>query len=151
MKVRADIAELLRAGNLTHAEIARRLGVDRGTVRKVQKALGLPGPRRGQARAHASLEEAFWAHIEPSEDGHARWTGYRDDRSGLALVFHGKARVPGPRLAFRLRYGRDPVGRVTHACGRPDCHAGSHLADDVTRAANRRADRAFERIFGDPP
>ncbi|MCM1977170.1 hypothetical protein [Streptomyces sp. G1] len=151
MKVREDIAELLKAGELTQIEIARRLGVDRATVRKTRKALGMPAPRLGQRPTHGSLEEAFRAHIEPGEDGHVWWTGYRERRSGLAIVLHRKERVPVPKLAFRLHYGRDAVGRITHACGERTCHAGAHLADDIIRAANRRADSAFERIFGGPP
>ena len=41
MKVRADIAELLRAGH-TNASIAHRLGCDPSTVANARRALRLP-------------------------------------------------------------------------------------------------------------
>lgn len=41
MRVRADIAELIRAGH-TNASIAHRLGCDRSTVANARRALRLP-------------------------------------------------------------------------------------------------------------
>jgi hypothetical protein len=41
MKVRADIAELIRAGH-TNTRIAHQLGCSRGTVNRVRQALRLP-------------------------------------------------------------------------------------------------------------
>lgn len=41
MKIRADIADLIRAGH-TNASIAKRLGCDRSTVANTRRALRLP-------------------------------------------------------------------------------------------------------------
>ncbi|MFD3535341.1 helix-turn-helix domain-containing protein [Streptomyces sp. NPDC058664] len=54
MKVRADIAALVRAGH-SDASIARRLGCGRGTVNEVRRALRLP-PADALGRLYA--EEA---------------------------------------------------------------------------------------------
>jgi hypothetical protein len=39
------------------------------------------------------------------------------------------------RLAFRLHYDRQPVGRLIGTCRIKRCVAGAHLEDDVLRAA----------------
>ena len=54
MKIRSDIAALVRAGH-SDASIARRLGCGRGTANEVRRALRLP-PADAMARLYA--EEA---------------------------------------------------------------------------------------------
>lgn len=148
MKVRADIAELLRAAT-PDIRIAEQLHVSPKTVRAARRALRLPAPKRGGATArYASIEETFRAHIEPADGGHVRWTGYVDAASDLPVVCYRKEQQPAPRVAFRLHYGRDPVGRVRQTCQGPRCLAGAHLADRLIREANQRADAAYDAIFG---
>ena len=67
----------------------------------------------------------------------------------LPMLFHGAQRIPAPRIAFALHHGRDPEGRITRACGVDGCVAGPCLLDQPMRQARQRADRLFERIFGE--
>ncbi|MFJ8144654.1 hypothetical protein ACIQ6R_06215 [Streptomyces sp. NPDC096048] len=145
MKIRADIAELLRA-EVSHLHIARQLHVSRKTVSATHHALDLPPRVRGGGAPHATIEDAYRAHAEAGDDGHVRWTGYLDGT--LPIVCHGGRRTPAPRVAFRLHHGRDPEGRLTRTCDMPGCVAGAHYADRPLREANRRADKAFAAIFG---
>ncbi|MER7801202.1 hypothetical protein ABTX71_12810 [Streptomyces parvulus] len=147
MKVRADIAELLRAGT-PHIEIARQLHVRRDTVRETHKALRLPAPVRGGGSPHATVEDAYRAHAVPAADGHVTWTGY--GVGTRAVVCHGGRRIAVQRVAFRLHHGRDAEGRLTRTCTMPGCVAGAHYADRRIREANARSDRAFAAIFGGP-
>ena len=146
MKIRADIAAMLRDG-IPQIRIARELRVDPATVRRTREALGLPAPVRGHTPTHATVADAFHAHTQPLEDGHLAWTGYRE--GALPMLFHGAQRIPAPRIAFALHHGRDPEGRITRACGVDGCVAGPCLLDQPMRQARQRADRLFERIFGE--
>lgn len=145
MTVRPDIAELLNAG-VSHLDIARQLHVSRKTVAKAHHLLGLPARIRGGGTPYASIEDAFRAHAEPADGGHARWTGCID--GGVPRVFYRGQRMPALRVAFRLHHGRDPEGRLSRTCRMPGCVAGAHYADQHLRAANRRSDKAFAAIFG---
>lgn len=145
MKIRADIARLLRAGH-SHLDIARQLHVSRKTVQAAHRALQLPARVRGGGAPHASVEDAYRAHTVPATGGHVRWTGYLDGT--LPIVCHAGRRTPAPRVAFRLHHGRDPEGRLTRACDLPGCVAGAHYEDRRMRKANRRADKAYSQIFG---
>ncbi|MFJ3021439.1 hypothetical protein ACIPH4_10870 [Streptomyces tendae] len=147
MKVRADIAELLRAG-VPQIHIARQLGVAPVTVQRTREALGLPAPRSGRPDAYASFEDAFRRNIEQHDDGHVRWTGYRDKDGTPRVCYRNEQTVAAPRAAFRLHHGREPVGKALPTCGLKGCIAGEHLADRPMREANQRADRAFAAIFG---
>lgn len=100
---------------------------------------------------YPSLASVFQGNTEQLDDGHARWAGYRDAASNTPLVFHNGQKTPAPKVAFRLHYGRDPVGKPLPTCRMKGCIAGAHLADRPMREANARADAAFEAIFGEPP
>ncbi|MEV6833551.1 helix-turn-helix domain-containing protein [Streptomyces sp. NPDC051133] len=147
MRIRADIAELLREG-VPEIRIARQLGVAPATVRRAREALGLPRPRRGRRDSYSSLEEAFRAHVERMGEGHLRWTGYVDARRNVPYVCHRQQRVTAARVAFRLHHGRTPEGPVWPSCDMEHCVAGAHLEDRRIREANRRADAADEALFG---
>ncbi|NUS79116.1 MAG: hypothetical protein HOV70_23350 [Streptomyces sp.] len=145
MKVRADIAELLRAGT-PHIEIARQLHVRRDTIRETHKALRLPAPIRGGGSPHPSIEDAYRAHAVPAHDGHVRWTGNVDGTK--PIVHHSGRHTTASRVAFLIHHGRAPEGRLRRTCELPGCVAGAHYADRRVREANQRADRAFAAIFG---
>ncbi|WP_330349243.1 hypothetical protein [Streptomyces sp. NBC_00582] len=147
MNVRADIAELLRAG-VPQVQIARRLHVGPVTVQRTREALGLPSPGRGH-RPAPSFEDAFRKNTEALDDGHVRWTGYRD-KDGTPRVFHRRRPMAAPRAAFLLHYGREPVGKPLPTCRLKGCIAGEHLADRPMREANQRADALFAAIFEQP-
>lgn len=143
--IREDIAAMLRAGH-TQVHIVRTLHVAPITVQRTREALGLPAPKPGP-RPPASFEEVFRAYATPAEDGHVRWTGNVSSSNVPAAWMSNKFRS-AYRIAFELCYGRPPVGRVKTTCGTPLCVAGEHLEDRQMREANRRADRAFNAIFG---
>lgn len=145
MNIREDIAGMLRAGH-TQIHIVRTLHVAPITVQRTREALGLPAPKPGP-RPPASFEDVFRAYATPAEDGHVRWTGAVSSSNVPAAWMSNKFRS-AYRIAFELHHGREPIGRVKVACGTPVCVAGGHLEDRQIREANRRADNAFDAIFG---
>jgi len=146
MKVRADIAKLLRQG-VPQIQIVRQLHVAPLTVQKTREALRLPAPRSGRRFTYASLEEAFCQGAEPVDGGHVRWTGYRD-KDNTPRVCYRQQPQAAPRVAFKLFHGREPVGKALPTCGVKGCIAGEHLADRPMRKANQRADALYDGIFG---
>lgn len=142
MKIRNDIAELLRAG-VPQSKICRQLRCGPITVQRTREALGMPAPKAGPVGA-PSLAEAFRENTVPTDDGHLMWRGF-DTRTTPRLTYQGTA-YSGLRLAFVLHHRREPVGRVTSTCRKVGCVR--HVADEPMRAANKRADRAFGLIFG---
>lgn len=148
MRVRADIAELLRAG-VPQSHICRQLHVAPATVQRTREALGLPAPRSGPPETYASLEDAYRSNSVVVEGGHKRWTGPRNTKGHPLLNFRQRRSSVG-RVAFLLHFGRVPEGRLTTGCDMAHCVEGAHLEDQRIRAANRRADDAFTSIFGEP-
>lgn len=144
MKVRADVAELLRAG-ATYAEIRQQLGIGSNTtISEVRKALHLPVPHR--TRPTRTLQETYDLYAKPYGDGHARWEGPWAGR--MPQICHpGKTgrKESALRVAFRLEYGREPVGQVKATCGEPQCVARRHIEDRPMRA---RTQATYAAIFG---
>lgn len=129
---RLDVAKLLKQG-LSDRAIMRQLRCGGSTVVQTRKALGITRkPREGSGHKTApSVEDAFRARIEAAGDGHFIWAGYVEN--GLPRFSHGGRggrRYLAPRVAFRVRTGRDPVGKVAPTCGRSDCVAPEHV-DEV--------------------
>lgn len=154
MKIRDDIAELLRAG-VPQIHICRQLHVAPITVQRTREALGLPAPRCGPPDTYASVEDAYRSNSEAIDGGHKRWAGHTDTNGHPRLNFR-QQRISVRQVAFRMHHGRDPQGRVSVACDMAHCVAGAHLEDQQIRdakrrrirASNRRADAAFKAIFG---
>lgn len=146
MQIRADIAELLRT-NISQAEICRRLHCAPITVQRAREALGLPAPRAGCMPGRPrTFEEALRARSRDTDDGHRVWDGWTND--GAPIVSCGGKTRSAYRVAFVEYWGREPVGRVTAGCRLKGCVRGDHLQDGRIREANRRADAAYERLFG---
>ncbi|MFD7016054.1 hypothetical protein [Streptomyces sp. NPDC059928] len=146
MNIRADVADLLRAG-VTQIEIARTLHVAPITVQHTREALGLPAPRKGP-RIPSTLEEAFYQRTEEQVGGHRRWLGTRLAANGQAsFIFEGHKMNPFP-VAFRIRWGREPVGQVQPGCGVDDCIAPDHVEDRPMREKNRAV---YTAVFGSLP
>lgn len=91
--------------------------------------------RGGRRPAHASIEDAFRARAIPAAEGHVEWTGIKNSTTGTPVVQLGTLRVSAYKVAFRLEHGREPVGYLKPACGKPGCVAGAHLQDAPTREA----------------
>lgn len=144
MKVRADVTELLLAGH-SNAEVARRCHIDPTTAAKARAALGLPKAKPGIKPA-ATPEDLFWHRVQPTEDGHMEWTGYRV--GGTPALRHGGCHRTAYRIAYRIATGREPEGHALPSCGRDHCVRPGHHADRADRAraeARATAVRAWAR------
>lgn len=143
MKIRADVAELLRAG-MSDIAIARRLGVSAPcTVAPARRALGLPKHRPGPSEA-PSVDVFVDDHCEPADGGHLRWTGYL--AKGIPQIrYTGHPRESAYRFMFRRRHGREPVGYALPACGERLCVNPDHLDDREARQRNRDT---YNALFG---
>lgn len=144
MQIRADVAELLHAGLADHT-ITRELQVDHTTVRAAREALGLPRHKSGR-KAAATAEDLFWRRTQPVEGGHHQWTGYRT-KDGTPGLRHGGRFYTGYRLAFLIKYGREPEGNALPTCGADHCTAPGHVED---RPMRERSASTFAAIFGTP-
>ncbi|MFI1942225.1 hypothetical protein ACH44C_34475 [Streptomyces purpureus] len=142
MKIRTDVAEMLRAGHSDRA-IAAALHVDAAkTVRVTRRALGLPKARPGKTAA-TSLEAAFRAHSAPTRDGHMKWAGSL--RGGIAAFRWNGRQYTACRAAFEVRYGRPPIGNALPGCGVRRCIAPDHVED---RPMRDTLNTTFNAIFG---
>lgn len=141
MRVRQDIAELLRAG-ATYAEIRQQIGgVSPTTIADIRRALRIPVPHR--RRPARTPEESYALYATAYGDGHARWTGPWAGR--MPQIWHNRRGCSALRVAFRMRHGREPVGHVKPVCGVLACVASDHLAD---RPMRERLTTTYEAIFG---
>lgn len=122
-ETRTDTTPAPAGNNRLCANCARRAGK------------GKPGPA-GYDR-YETAEAKLTALTRPTADGHLEWTGPRSGKS--PLLKHNGQRWRVFEVAFRARWGRDPVGPVKTACDHPGCLLGDHLDDNVTRAAHRAA------------
>lgn len=134
-----QITALLRQ-RLSDAEVARRLGCDRHRVGQVRRALGLP-PVPLQP---LTLEQKWGARTRPVEGGHLEWTGERQSTSGTPVLRYREKAYTAARIAFRIRYGREPVGYCAAECGRQHCVAPDHVEDEPGRARVREQLRYLE-------
>lgn len=141
MKIRADIAELLHAGHRDNA-IARQLGACPKTVARARAALGLPKDPPGRT-SHTSIEDAWRAHTQPTDDGHLLWTGTINN--GVPAFYHKGHRHSAYLIAYRIGRGRDPQGRCWPDCDRAGCVKPSHVDDGPGRARTRAT---LAAIFG---
>jgi len=132
MNTRAAIEELLRAGYSDKA-IARQLHVHRNRVRDLRDELDIPQHKPGPS-ASGSPEDLFWRRAQPTDDGHLLWPW----ASTCVRIGHDGPRITAARLAFRIRHGRDPEGKVTNTCARIGCIHPDHVADQPMRAQARQ-------------
>jgi hypothetical protein len=129
--VRADVAELLRAGYSDRA-ITRQLGIRNVRVAGMRRALGYPPHKPGPAAA-ATVEDKFWRRAVPTDDGHLLWSGKEAGRPPR-LKYDG-VNVAVHVVAFGIANDREPEG----------CVHPRHVEDDVLRA---RFAAVFGEIFG---
>ncbi|WP_431980052.1 hypothetical protein [Streptomyces qinglanensis] len=136
MKVRSDIAALLREG-LSDRRIARQLRASTKVVAATREALGVPKHRPGRSPA-VSLEDAFRSRTEPVAGGHLRWCGHHGTGGVPIVCFRGR-KVSAYRVAFRIAHGREPQGYCTSECAYPGCVAPQCVEDEVLRTRTRAA------------
>ncbi|WP_405611228.1 hypothetical protein [Streptomyces sp. NBC_01508] len=142
MKVRADVTQLLRQGH-TNLAVARATGATPKTVAAYRRALGIPPTPPGRP-TNSTLKSRFQARTEPLPGGHMRWTGSTTSR-GTPTVRYGKQHWSGLRMAFALRWDREPVGHVLPGCDMPRCVAPDHVQDQQQRD---QLNETFAAIFG---
>jgi hypothetical protein len=131
----ASIRELLLAGH-SDAHIVRTLRVSHARVKRVRADLGLPKHKPGPAPA-GPPEDRFWRLAQASEDGHLLWpTDDKQVRTG-----HRGKHSSALRIAFRIRYQREPVGLVKTDCGQRRCVHPDHVSDQPMR-------QQYTAIFG---
>ncbi len=130
MKIRTDVAAMLRAGH-SDASIARTLHVDAHGVAATRRTLGIPQHKRGRTPA-PSAKTLFDQRVRPADGGHLDWTGYRN-ADGVAVFRWAGRNHTVNRYAFETHYGRPPVGKVIPGCDHGGCVEGSHLEDQPMR------------------
>lgn len=122
------VARLLKSDPpLSNRAVAAQAHVGTRFVRQVRSDLGLAAFVRH--RRVWTLEE-FHRETTLIRGGHRLWRGRRSV-NGSPIVGHTGRTVY--RLAFRLHYGREPIGRLTRSCTRKFCVEGSHQHDQVLR------------------
>lgn len=131
MKVRVDIAELLRAGLGNHA-IAKQLHCDRVVVARSRAALRIPDV----SRQPLTLEQKWKANAAAVEGGHLRWTGARSS-GGTPIMSYRGVMYTAARIAFRIKHGREPVGYAFAECTLNHCVSPDCVDDDAGRARTR--------------
>jgi hypothetical protein len=141
MKIRADVVELLEAGRSARS-IARELHIDTKAVRAARNLLHLPTAKRGP-RPAGSAEDLFWRRVQPIDGGHMLWTG--GTTNGCPTLRHAGQRTTAYRIAFKIRYKREPEGKVTVACDRKLC-VSPHCVED--RVIRERTAHTYAAIFG---
>ncbi|SCK20363.1 hypothetical protein YUYDRAFT_02123 [Streptomyces sp. ScaeMP-e48] len=144
MKIRADVAAMLRAG-AHQQDIMRTLHVGAKTVVNTREALRMPPPRRG-GYVLQPIETEFSARTEQVDGGHLRWTGYY--ANGVPKLGRQGTSVSAYRIAFGMRHDREPVGKVMPGCDYPKCVAPDHLEDQTIRTQLRDQ---LASIFGGTP
>ncbi|MFD4943057.1 hypothetical protein ACFWNT_11075 [Streptomyces sp. NPDC058409] len=142
MKIRTDIADLLRAGH-SDREISRVLHLDNRTIAAVRTELGLPRHKSG-IKAAGSPRDLFRQRTRPVDGGHLEWTGYVAN-DGTPFFRWNKRGYTAGRMAFGMQHGRAPVGRVRPGCGHLGCVAPSHVEDQPMRDQLKRQ---LAGIFG---
>ncbi|MER6235910.1 hypothetical protein ABT185_07515 [Streptomyces clavifer] len=138
MKIRADIAALLHEGHCD-SYIARELHTGKRTVATARLHLGIPPIAPAQ-----TPEQAWAAYAQPAGQGHMEWTGPRN-HAGTPVFTYRARRISARAVAFKARYGRDPIGYVKALCDHPGCVSPCCVADKPMR---QQLDTTFNAIFG---
>lgn len=138
MNTHAAIEKLLRAGHGNKA-IAKRVRVRHQTVAAIRAELGIPSlvqPTKATYR-----EDAFWQRTQPVDGGHLNWTGHYNS-TGVPCLRTTTGMVTAYRIAFRIRWQRDPQGPVKPGCGMGRCVHPDHVEDQPMR-------QQYQAIFGE--
>ncbi|MFF7879150.1 hypothetical protein ACFZDM_33555 [Streptomyces californicus] len=141
MRTRADVVALIRDGKSDRA-IARELGIARREAAATRRAVGAPPVKTVYT---LTVEQMWHTYARPTyTGGHMDWTG-PTNHAGTPIVKRRQVSHSARGIAFRRRYGRDPVGYVRATCDRPGCVAEEHVADAPMRA---ELNAQYNAIFG---
>ena len=138
MSTRAAIEELLHAGYGNKA-IARQVHVRHQRVAEIRAQIGLPAVVRPSTTT--CTEDAFWRRTQPIDGGHLNWTGHYNS-TGVPCLRTTDGMLTAYRIAFRIRYGREPVGAVKPGCELARCVHPRHVEDQPMR-------QQYAAIFGE--
>jgi hypothetical protein len=136
------VRELAGQG-LTDPVIANKLGIARTTVMRIRHRNNIPGNTR--IRQPRPLADVITGYTQPTDHGHAQWTGPHHP-DGTPIFFNAGRQHSAYRIAFTLRTGREPEGRVQPDCGRPGCVTPGHLTDRTERQHIRQQLRALDGL-----
>lgn len=120
------VARLLKSEPLSNRQIAERLHVGRQFVAQVRADLGMPAFRHHR---RVWTREDYERTTVQVRGGHRLWRGRRM-ANGSPVTSRSESAY---KIAYRLHYGRDPVGRVGPVCTRKFCVEGAHQHDQVLR------------------
>ncbi|WP_051878904.1 hypothetical protein [Streptomyces sp. NRRL B-24720] len=144
MKIRNDVADMLRAGHSDSAT-AKALHTDAKAVAAIRRTLGIPSHKPGRAAA-SSPQELFLERTRPVDGGHLEWNGYRTN-DGTPFFRWKKQGFTAGRIAFVMQHGREPIGRVRAGCNYEGCVAPGCVEDQQMR---NKLNSTFNAIFGGP-
>lgn len=126
------ITALLRDG-LSNTAIGQQLHCDRHAVAAIRKTLDLPNV----VQQPLSLEQKWVTFARQLPGGHVEWTGERGTSSGTPLLRYKEESYTAARVAFRIGYGREPIGYAFADCGVQHCVAPGHVEDEPMRNRTR--------------
>lgn len=129
---RAEIVRALRTRRSDSA-ISRDLGCDRHRVTAIRQSLGLPRV----SNQPLTLQQKWASFTRPAGGGHVEWTGERQSTSGTPVMRYREKPYTAARVAFIVKYGREPVGYTFAECGMRHCVAPDHVDDEPGRARAR--------------
>ncbi|MFB7461686.1 hypothetical protein, partial [Streptomyces sp. NPDC056188] len=97
-----------------------------------------PAPKQPHVnRSTLTVEQKWRTYARPAEGGHMEWTGRRRGDTGTMVFTHHSREHTARSIAYRIRTGRDPEGRVTAECDYPGCVAPACVEDDPGRTRSR--------------
>lgn len=128
MNTRNAIEELLHAGWGNKA-IARHVHVRHTRVAEIRAELGLPNIVRTVQATYN--EDAYWRRTQPVGD-HLNWTGHYNS-TGTPCLRATDGMHTAYRIAFRIQWGREPVGMVKPGCDMERCVHPRHVEDQPMR------------------
>lgn len=131
-----EVVNLLRQG-LSNKDVVQQIDIHHVTVAKIRREQGIP-PHHSGRKSYATAEEAFHARTQPQSGRHLRWTGALSG-SNTPTVMHAGRTLSAYRIAFQIRTGREPEGKVFPACDVPLCVAPECMDDTAARTRDRAA------------